>query len=99
MREDQSGKQNSAETIRWENFAKFVHQFSHDLRNQLNAAELQSALVGELNKEGDLKPDDLRTNQLVFLYTDLPHNDVLAKHKTFREFLNTSCLERMEPAK
>jgi hypothetical protein len=47
-------------------------------------------------KEGGTKPDDLRTNQLVFLYTDLPHNDVVAKHKTFREFLETSCLEEIK---
>jgi hypothetical protein len=42
--------------------------------------------------EGELKPDDLRTNKLVFIFTELPHNDVVAKHKTFREFLETSCL-------
>ena len=45
-------------------------------------------------KESELKPDDLRTNKLAFLYTALGHNDVVAKHKTFREFLKTSCLER-----
>ena len=31
--------------VSWENFVKFVRQLSHDLRNQLNAAELQSALI------------------------------------------------------
>src|SRR5205814_1631981 len=44
---------------------ELLHQFSHDLRNQLNAAELQSALVGELNKEGDLKPELMRLRELV----------------------------------
>jgi len=48
-------------------------------------------------KEGETKPDDLRTNQLVFLYTGLEHNDVVAKHKTFREFLQTSCLDDIKP--
>ena len=48
-------------------------------------------------KENDLKADELRTNKLVFIYTELPHNDVVAKHKTFREFLETSCLERIKP--
>src|SRR5437763_13045104 len=32
--------------VPWENFVKFVRQLSPDLRNQLNAAELQSALIG-----------------------------------------------------
>jgi len=27
----------------------------------------------------------------------LDHNDVLAKHKTFRDFLQTSCLEEIKP--
>ena len=36
---------------------------------------------------------ELRTNKFVFLHTDLGHNDVLEKRKTFGEFLKTSCLE------
>jgi D-alanyl-D-alanine carboxypeptidase/D-alanyl-D-alanine-endopeptidase (penicillin-binding protein 4) len=35
----------------------------------------------------------LRTNRLVFLHTDMAHNDVVAKRGTFGEFLQTSCLE------
>ncbi len=38
-------------------------------------------------------PENLRTNRLVFLHTDLVHNDVVAKRDTFRQFLETSCLE------
>jgi hypothetical protein len=29
---------------------------------------------------------------MVFIFTDLEHNDVLDKHQTFRGFLETSCL-------
>ena len=36
---------------------------------------------------------ELRTNQFIFLHTDLSHNDVLEKRKTFGEFLKTSFLE------
>ena len=36
---------------------------------------------------------ELRTNKFIFLHTDLGHNDVLEKRKTFGEFLKTSFLE------
>ena len=39
----------------------------------------------------------LRTNQSVFLHTDLGHNDVLARRKTFQLFLETSCLREVAP--
>lgn len=35
---------------------------------------------------------ELRTNKFIFLHTDLAHNDVLEKRKTFGEFLKTSSL-------
>ncbi len=37
--------------------------------------------------------DSLRTNKLVFLHTDMIHDDVPMKRGTFTEFLKTSCLE------
>jgi len=37
-------------------------------------------------------PQELKTNKLIFLHTDLGHNDVLEKRKTFGQFLKTSCL-------
>ena len=46
-------------------------------------------------KEMELKPADLQTNRLVFIYTELPHDEVVARHNTFRDFLKTSCLEPM----
>ncbi len=47
-------------------------------------------------KEGEAKPADLQSNKLVFLYTDLPHNDVVDKRQEFRDFLKTSCLGKVE---
>jgi D-alanyl-D-alanine carboxypeptidase/D-alanyl-D-alanine-endopeptidase (penicillin-binding protein 4) len=38
-------------------------------------------------------PAALETHGLVFLHTDLSHNDVVAKRGAFGEFLRTSCLE------
>jgi hypothetical protein len=38
-------------------------------------------------------PDNLRTNKIVFLHTDLVHNDVVAKRGAFEQFLQSSCLE------
>jgi hypothetical protein len=43
-------------------------------------------------KESDLRLADLEQNKLVFIFTDLAHDDVPDKHQTFREFLETSCL-------
>jgi hypothetical protein len=37
-------------------------------------------------------PDNLATNKIVFLHTDMIHNDVVSKRGTFEEFLKTSCL-------
>jgi len=47
-------------------------------------------------KEGVGTLPDLRTNHVVFLFTALPHNDVLDKHQTFRDFLGTSCLAEIK---
>ena len=38
-------------------------------------------------------PENLRTNKLVFLHTDMIHNDVVAKRGTFEQFLKSSRLE------
>ncbi len=38
-------------------------------------------------------PEDLRMNRLIFLHSDMIHNDVVAKRGTFEQFLKTSCLE------
>jgi hypothetical protein len=47
-------------------------------------------------KEGEAKPTDLQTNKLVFLYTDLPHNEVVHKRQEFCEYLKTSCFGKLE---
>jgi len=44
--------------VSWGNIVRFVRQLSHDLRNDLNAAELQAAFVGELaGADAELKEE------------------------------------------
>jgi hypothetical protein len=42
--------------------------------------------------ETNAAPADVRTNHLVFLYSELPHDEVMQKRETFRRFLETSLL-------
>lgn len=44
-------------------------------------------------EETNAVPEDLRTNKIVFLHTDLVHNDVVSKRDEFEWFLKTSCLQ------
>ena len=44
---------------------KFVRQLAHDLRNDLNAAELQSAYLTEIAEEGELKEEIKRLRGMV----------------------------------
>jgi hypothetical protein len=63
---------------------------------QLMARLKQRGTAFFAGKEGEAKPADLQANKLVFLYTDLPHNDVVHQRREFREFLQTSCFGKLE---
>jgi hypothetical protein len=52
-----------------------------------NGADLLAA------EDGNANADSLRTNKLVFLHSDLPHDDVIAQHRTFEQFIQSSCLQ------
>ncbi len=41
--------------------------------------------------------EELKTNRLIFLHTDLPHNDVVDKRSEFSRFLKTSTLDDLKP--
>jgi K+-sensing histidine kinase KdpD len=43
--------------VPWTDVVRFVRQLSHDLRNHLNAAELQSAYIGEIAEGAELKTE------------------------------------------
>ena len=44
---------------------KFVRQLSHDIRNNLNAVELQSAYLAELAEEGEMKTEIQRLREMI----------------------------------
>jgi K+-sensing histidine kinase KdpD len=51
--------------VAWSDVVRFVRQLSHDLRNHLNAIELQSAYVGELERDDELKGEIKRLREMV----------------------------------
>jgi K+-sensing histidine kinase KdpD len=60
---DQSG--NDSPGVSWPDMVKFVRQLSHDIRNNLNAVELQSAFLAELAEEGEMKNEVQRLREMV----------------------------------
>ena len=47
------------------NFTKFVRQLSHDLRNYLNAAELQAALISEIVNDDEARSELKRLREMI----------------------------------
>src|SRR2546423_1346245 len=64
--------------VAWSDVVHFIRQLSHDLRNHLNAFELQAPYISELERDAAIKIDNKR-----FLFTleepkgrfDLPTDD------------------------
>jgi K+-sensing histidine kinase KdpD len=52
-------------TVPWSDTVRFIRQFSHDLRNDLNAIELQSAYLGELTQDQELTNEIRRLREVV----------------------------------
>jgi K+-sensing histidine kinase KdpD len=52
-------------TVPWSDTVRFVRQLSHDLRNDLNAVELQSTYIGELTQDQELTNEIKRLRELV----------------------------------
>jgi hypothetical protein len=48
-------------------------------------------------KESETNIAELLANHIIFLYSDLPHDEVVHKREAFREYLETSCLEKRVP--
>jgi signal transduction histidine kinase len=60
-----SERSNEFMTVPWTDTARFVRQLSHDLRNDLNAIELQSAYIGELTQDQELTNEIKRLRAVV----------------------------------
>lgn len=52
-------------TVPWGDMVRFVRQLSHDLRNDLNAIELQSAYIAELTSDQELTNEIKRLREVV----------------------------------
>jgi hypothetical protein len=46
-------------------------------------------------KESEITVADLRHNRLVFMYSDLAHDEVVNEHQSFEQFLRTSILSEL----
>jgi signal transduction histidine kinase len=51
--------------VPWSDAIRFLGQLSHDLRNDLNAIELQSAYIGELEKNEEIQSEIKRLREMV----------------------------------
>jgi K+-sensing histidine kinase KdpD len=56
---------NDRSSVPWSDTVRFVRQLSHDLRNDLNAIELQSAYIGELTQDQELTSEIKRLREVV----------------------------------
>src|SRR2546422_5433267 len=52
-------------TVPWANIVRFIRQLGHDLRNNLNAAQLQSAYIAELSEDAELKKEINRLREMI----------------------------------
>ena len=52
-------------SVGWDDIVRFIRQLSHDLRNHLNAAELQSAYINELAQDPELKAEIKRLRETI----------------------------------
>src|SRR2546430_3268191 len=51
--------------VAWTDVIRFLRQLSHDLRNQLNAVELQSAFLAEIGTDPEIKEEIGRLRKMV----------------------------------
>ena len=52
--------------VPWNDVVRFVRQLSHDLRNNLNAIELQSTFLAELAQDAELKNEVQRLREMTY---------------------------------
>jgi K+-sensing histidine kinase KdpD len=52
-------------SVPWSDAVRFIRQLSHDLRNHLNAIELQSSYIGELTANAELKGEIKRLREMI----------------------------------
>ena len=65
MPEKSSQSPSHSSSVPWDDVVRFVRQLSHDLRNDLNALELQSAYISELTQDQELQNEIKRLREVV----------------------------------
>jgi K+-sensing histidine kinase KdpD len=65
MAEPPSEDRSDTLDVAWSDVVRFIRQLSHDLRNHLNAIELQSAYISELAGENELKDEIKRLRGMI----------------------------------
>jgi K+-sensing histidine kinase KdpD len=65
MQNKQPANRTASITVTWENIVRFVRQLSHDLRNDLNAAELQAAYLDEIGTDSEIKTEIRRLREML----------------------------------
>jgi K+-sensing histidine kinase KdpD len=63
---NQSPPDNSTRDVPWNDVVLFVRQLSHDLRNHLNAIELQSTFLSELAEDPELTTEVRRLREMIY---------------------------------
>lgn len=67
-------------------------QESENLIKKLNALSMPYFKI----EENNLKNDDLKKNRLIFIHSDLTHNEVISKRNQFYKFLKSCKIEEIE---
>ena len=65
MAEPPSEDRADSVNVAWSDVVRFIRQLTHDLRNHLNAIELQSAYISELDRENELKSEIKRLREMI----------------------------------
>lgn len=65
MPDDSPGTRTDSLSVPWRDTVRFVRQLSHDLRNDLNAIELQSTYISELTQDQELQSEVKRLREIV----------------------------------
>ena len=65
MAEPSPEERSNSLSVPWVDAVRFIRQLSHDLRNHLNAIELQSAYIGELEGDAKLKGEVNRLREMI----------------------------------
>ena len=80
---------------------RFIDIFTENGGTKMNSENFMTELGGKnipyfYTNESNLKMDDLRNHRIIFIYSDLSHNQVVSKREQFKKFLSSSCLNEIK---